>query len=462
MKQEHAGAKLLFFVAALALSACSDQRQEPSPKAAEIEEVTNVDDAKSHFLKGIDWSERSGARATLYYDLLKRNDSLGERSSSAMYHPSEYEWFAFIDYEPGAYFKHPTAFAVLTYEEPKIKVYRRSHLPLLNEESIWSSASELLRDENVFYDKSWTQRTPFRDTESILAHKAEHWPPRMSSDRCPNEQRAYAVLIHNLTDLSRSPESIDNLDAMAAALTANGYYVQEFIHDPATGEKRAYLDLAAPKGAGIYQLINFINIHQDFNDCCEEVLVYITGETSLEKSDYREEVSFDIPFAYAGREQNRKPALKFYPEDFAVIFDELKTCHLNFIVDTNNAEGFAADLLRIPNTESVLTACALNEYTYSSAVETLGGGSFEDAFGIAQGEKGSEFTSSVVKALFENAAERKDGDPPEAAAILVKSAFESVKLFDLSYHGGKTNPKLQGRTLNSRCPCGIDHQLTRY
>ncbi len=462
MNTKHAAYKLLFSVAALALSACSDQRQEPAPKTAEPEEVTSIADAKSHFLKAIDWSQHEGARATLYDDLLKRNDSLGEFRGTSMYRPNEYEWLAFIDYEPGAFFRHPTAFAVLTYEKPRVTLYPRSHFPILNYKPIWKSAAELLADEDVFFDKSWTERTPFRDSESILAHTALNWPPRMVADRCVNEKRAYAVLIHNIEDLNQSPETKDNLENMAAALAANGYNVQEFVFDPATGEKRPYLDLAGTKGSGIYQLMNYVSIHVDFNDCCEEILVYITGETTIEKNGYREEVALDLPFAYTGHDRSRKPELKFYPEDLAVIFDELKTCHLNFVIDTNNAEGFAEDLLRIPNTESVLTACKNHEYTYSSAVESLGSGSFEDTYGMKQGEKGSEFTSSVAKALFEIASSRSKDAYPDAAAILVKAAFDSVKLFDISYHGGKTTPNLQGRTMNSNCPCGIDRQLTRF
>ncbi|MDQ8185188.1 hypothetical protein [Pelagicoccus sp. SDUM812002] len=60
MKTKQAARELLFFVAALALSACSDQRQEPAPKTAETDEVTSVDEAKSRFLKGIEWSGRPG------------------------------------------------------------------------------------------------------------------------------------------------------------------------------------------------------------------------------------------------------------------------------------------------------------------------------------------------------------------------------------------------------------------
>lgn len=462
MKTKIAVKALLFFVAALALSACSDQRQEPTPKTAEPEEVTSVDEAKSHFKKGIAWEDRPNARATLYNDLLKRNDSLGELRSKTMYHANEYVWFTYIDYAPGAYFRHPTAYALLTYEEPKINIYSRSNLPTLNYKTIWDGTASMLADENVFYDKSWTQRTPFRDTESILADKPQNWPPRMMEDECKNEKRAYAILIHNIDDLTESPETKDNLETMAAALTANGYNVQEFIYDKATGEKRPYLDLSAPKGGGIYQLMNYINIHVDFNDCCEELIVYVTGETTLEKNDYRMEVALDIPFAYSGQDRSRKPELKLYPEDLATIFDEIKTCHLNFIIDSNNAGGFAADLLRIPNTESVLTACENNEYTYSSAVETLGNGTFEDTYGARHGEVGSEFTSSIVKALLENANSREEGAYPDSAAMLMKEAFDSVKLFDISYNGGQTTPKLQGRTMDSDCPCGIERQLTRY
>lgn len=462
MKTKRAAKTLLFFVAALALSACSERRQEPAPKTAETEEVKSMEEAKSLFLKDIEWDNHPNARVTLYNDLLSRNDSLGELRSKKMYHANEYLWFAYIDYQPGAYFRHPTAYALLTYEKPRISIYSRSNLPTLNYKPVWEDTAALFADENVIYDKSWTEHAPFRDTASILADQPQNWPPRMATDTCKNEKRAYALLIHNLEDLSQSPETQDNLDSMATALAANGYNVQEFVFDKTTGEKRPYLDLSAPKGGGIYQLMNFINIHVDFNDCCEELLVYITGETDIEKTDYQETVYLDIPFAYAGKDRSRKPELRLYPEDLASIFDELKTCHLNFIIDSNNAGGFTRDLLRIPSTESVLSACQNYEYTYSSSVETLGNGRFEDAYGARQGEKGSEFTSSVAKALFENAVTRREEAPPDPAVTLVKAAFESVKRFDISYHGGKTTPRLEGRTMDSDCPCATEEQLTQY
>ncbi|MBK1878863.1 hypothetical protein [Pelagicoccus mobilis] len=463
MKAKRAVETMLFSVAALALSACSDQRQEPTPKTAEpvVYEVRTVEDAKARFAKGIDWDSRPRARATLYTDLLNKNDTVGELVGDSVHHSSEYEWFAFIDYEPGAYFRHPVAHAFLTYEEPKISILPRKHVPTVNYEPAWGNTSELLGDENVFYNKSWLDRLPAKDAEDILADQATNWPPRMMADQCKNEKRAYALLIHNIEDLDTSVETVDNLELMTQALTANGYHVQDFVHDPATGERRPYLDLSSPRGGGIRQLMNFINIHVDFNDCCEELVVYITGETTIEKSGYRESVSLDLPFAYTGTDRSRKPEKKFYPEDLATILDGLKTCHLNFIIDSNNAQGFAGDLLRIPNTESVLTSCQNNEYTYSSAVETLAD-SFKDPFGVSRGEKGSEFTSSVAKSLFDNAAARIKGERPDQAGNLVKAAYEAVKLYDLGYLAGKSTPALQGRTMDSDCPCGIDTQLTKY
>lgn len=463
MKMKRAAETLLFSVAALALSACSDQRQEPAPKTAEpvIDEVRTADDAKERFRKGIDWDSRPHARATLFTELLSRNDSVGEIVGDAVHHSSEYEWFAFIDYEPGAYFRHPVANAFLSYSDPKISIVSRSHFPTVNYEQAWASTAELLADENVFYTKSWLDRLPAKDAEDILSDQATNWPPRMMADQCANERRAYALLIHNVEDLNTSPETRENLALMADALKANGYHVQDFVHDPATGERRPYLDLSSPRGGGIRQLMNFISIHVDFNDCCEELIVYVTGETTLEKSGYRESVALDLPFAYTGTERSRQPEKKFYPEDLATILDGLKTCHLNIIIDANNAEGFSDDLLSIPNTESVLTSCRNNEYTYSSAVEILAD-SFQDPFGKAQGEKGSEFTSSVAKALYDNAASRIKGERPDQSGKLLKAAFESVKLYDLAYLAGKSTPNLQGRTMDSDCPCGIDEQLTRY
>lgn len=379
-----------------------------------------------------------------------------------VHHSSEYEWFALIDYEPGAYFRHPVSYAFITYDDPKISMISRKHFPTVNYQPAWKDTATLLNDPNVFYTKSWFQKMPSRDANSIIQHEPIDWPPRMVTDRCKNERRAYALLIHNIEDLNTSPETIENLELMAEALKSNGYYIQEFIVDPATGKKNPYLDLSAPKGGGIRQLMNYINVHVDFNDCCEQLIVYVTGETTIEKSGYREEVALDLPFHYPGTNRSRKPETKFYPEDLATILDGLKTCHLNVIIDANNAEGFSDDLLRIPNTESVLTSCQNHEYTYSSAVETLGEGAFSDPYGKTSGERGSEFTSSVAKAMLENGKTRTEGEDPATAADLVKLAFSSVKLYDMGYLGGKTTPNLQGRTMDSDCPCGIDTQLTKY
>lgn len=462
MTKRNTAYTLLFSAVALALSACSDQRQEPTQKAAaQTEEVRNVEAAKAQFLKERDWSKRPEAFAAVHGKLLNTNDVIGEIGGEVVHHAPEFEWFAVIDYAPGAYFRHPLTYSFLSYDEGSLSQAHSTQLPTVNYENAWARYSDFLNDPHVVYDKSWLTGDTLRTAEAIVSLRPANWPPRMVTDRCKNEKRAYAVLIHNIENLDTSPETKENLTMMAAALEANGYHVQGFKSN-VTGEKEPYLELSSPKGNGIYQLLNYVNIHVDFNDCCEEVLVYITGETSVKKDGYMERVTLDLPFGYEGYDQSRKPAKNFYPEDFALIFDQIKTCHLNFIIDTNNASGFASDLLRIPNTESVLSSCQVNEYTYSSGVETLGGGSFVDPFGLDDGEKGSEFTSSVAKALFETASLRQDNEIPSHAADLMQAAFESVKLNDLGFLGGVSTPELEGRTMSSNCPCGLDTELTRY
>lgn len=459
---KQAGRTLLFSVAALALSACSDQRQEPTPKTVEPEEVRSADDAKSRLLKGIKWDSRPSARATLYSELLKANDTIGERAADTVHHSNQYEWMALIDYEPGAYFRHPVSYAFISYEEPTISMIVGENLPTVNFKDAWQDTRAFLQDTNVFYDQSWIAKARIKTPSEVIEHQPVNWPPRMAADNCKNEKRAYALLIHNINDLNTSPETKQNLESMASALSKNGYNVQEFLVDPATGQRVPYLDLTQANGRGIQQLVNYLNIHVDFNDCCEEILVYLTGETTIEKSGYREEVAFDIPFHYSGPNQDRAPERKLYPEDIATFFDRLKTCHLNFVIDANNAECFSGDLLRIPNTESVLSSCQNHEYTYSSGVESLNQGAFNDPYGLELGETGSEFTSSFVKALLENAAKRDQEDYPESAVNLVKNGFESAKLHDLGYLGGESRPTLTGRTINSRCPCGIDEELASF
>ncbi|MBC2607752.1 hypothetical protein [Pelagicoccus albus] len=461
MKKKLAGRSLLFSVAALALSACSDQRQEPAPETAVVDEVRTEKEAKERFLSGINWETHPEARATLYRDLLNKNDAVGELNSDSVHHSMQYEWFTLIDYEPGAYFRHPVAYAFLSYLEPELSMTSARHLPTVNYQPAWPNVAALLADEHIFYAESWLDTATTRSPESIVKYQASDWPPRMMADQCKNERRAYAVLIHNLEDLESSPETVANLEMMSEALRANGYSVHQFVQDPATGEQVDFLNLASPRGAGIRRLMNIVNIHVDLNDCCEQLIVYITGETTLSKTGYREEVALDLPFPYEGTDRSRDAEKKFYPEDLATFLSNLRTCHLNIIVDTNNAACFADDLLKIPNTESVLTACEENEYTYSSAVEKLSD-TFQDPFGLDQGEQGSEFTSSVAKALFVSAASHKDGDAPPSAALLLKDAFESVKLYDLGFLGNTTNPQLQGRTMDSDCPCGIDLKEDKF
>lgn len=451
---------LLFAAMTLALSACSDQRQDPVPKtAAETKEIRSVDAAKSRFAKQLDWSRHPEALAAVHENLLNTNDTVGQADGQVVRHAPAFEWFAVIDHVPGAYFAHPLTYAFLSYDEGTLGQANSRRLPTVNYEKVWAGTADFLSDEDIFHNDSWLTGKHLRNEQSITGLLPEHWPPRMVSDRCKNEKRAYAILIHNIENLDTSPETKENLSMMAAALEANGYHVQGF-KSTATGEKVPYLALSSPKGNGIYQLLNYVNIHVDFNDCCEEVLVYITGETSVVKTGYVERVVLDLPFGYEGHAKNRKAAKNFQAEDFALIFDQIKTCHLNFVVDTNNAEGFADDLLRIPNTESVLSSCQVHEYTFSSGVEKLG--DFRDPFGIEKGEKGSEFTSSVAKAFFETASLRQSDEIPTHAADLMKVAFDSVKLNDLGFLGGKSTPSLEGRTMSSSCPCGLDTELTRY
>lgn len=461
MNTKHAATSLLFSVAALVLSACSDPRQEPAPKTAVIDEVRSLDDAKTRFLEGIDWQSRPAARATLYRDLLKRNDTVGESETDVARRASDFEWFALVDYEPGAYFRHPVSYAFLTYADPTISLVEGKQLPVLNYRPMWQSVADLLADPNVIYAQSWIDKAPPRSAADSPALQPENWPPRMSVDQCKNEKRAYGLLLHNLPDLSSSPETEENLEMMAAALTASGYYVQTFTQGPKTDERRPYINLAAPQGHGIYQLVNFLNVHVDFNDCCEEIIVYLTGETSLEKDGRRSLASFDLPFGYGGASGKRAPARSFHPEDLAQILDGLKTCHLNVIVDANNAEGFSGDLLRVPTTESVLTSCQENEYTYSSAVASLVAGETRDRRETEFGERGSVFTSSVAMGIFEQSKLRSDDDAPLASAKLLEAAFELVKRRDLAYLAGKTTPHLRGRALPSGCPCGIDELAAR-
>lgn len=461
MKTKHAVSTLLFSVAALALSACSDQRQEPAPKTAVIEEVRSLDDAKTHFLEGIDWQSRPAARATLYRDLLKKNDAVGESETDVARRASGFEWFALIDYEPGAYFRHPVSYAFLTYVDPKVSLVEARNLPTLNYSPMWESVGDLLADPNVVYDQSWIDDALQRSAADSRALQAENWPPRMSVDQCKNQKRAHGLLIHNLPDLSSSPETEENLQMMADALTANGYYVADFTRGPKTTARQPYINLAAPQGHGIFQLVNFLNVHVDFNDCCEEIVVYLTGETSIAKETRHSLVTLDLPFGYTGFSGKRTPARSFHPEDLAQILDGLKTCHLNVIVDANNADGFASDLLRVPTTESVLTSCQENEYTYSSSAAALLADASQDLQGLEFGERGSAFTSSVAMAIFEQAKLRSTDDAPMAAAKLLGAAFESVKRRDFAYLAGKTTPHLHGRSLPSGCPCGIDERAAR-
>lgn len=457
MKKGCTAIELLFSAAILVLSGCSDKRPEPAPKAA-VNEVRSQQMAIELLKEKIDWSapEVSDSRAALSSELLTTNMTVNEIGKEFGRRSPTFEWFATIDKAPGAYFRHPVSYVFLSYSNPKVETLNKERLPSVNGRPVWDSIAAFLGDPNIVHAGSWPERPPIRSGEDALANQFQNWPPRMSVDHCRNEKRAYAVLIHNLDTLESSVETRDNLDVMAAALRANGYAVIEFINNAATGETLPHLNLAAAKGEGIYQLRNFVNVHQDFNDCCEEMLIYLTGETGLDTSGGRSEAYFELPFQMPRPGGHRPTSPRFYADDLAQILSSLKTCHVNVVIDTNNAALFADDLLSIPQVESVTTSCQESEFTYSSALDTLDNGRFYDPYSTADGERGSEFTSSFARGLLNHAIGRSKGSPPTPAATLSKQGFDATRLLDLAYLAGKTTPIARGRVISSNCPCGDD------
>lgn len=457
MRAKRAVSPLLFLATLLALPACNKPaEQEPAPEAAAIIQVSTADLATELFQDKIDWSGYSEVRATLAMDLLEPGNGLGEYGGDTVYHSREFAWLAHIDFAPGAYFRHPVRYGLLSFTDPTTKFFDAARLPTVNGVPVWPSLSEFATSAHVVHSNCWLDREPNLSAERAAQLQFINWPPRMATDHCPNQRRGYALLLHNLPDLETSPETLANLENMANALAANGYAVAEFRSDTPDGERVRYLNIGAQQGAGLYQLSNYINIHRDFNDCCEEFLVYITGETSLESIGSKKTAFLDLPFAYRGANNSRVAKSALYAEDLAAYFDDLKTCHLNVVIDSNNAAGFVDDLLRIRQTESVIASCQLGEYTYSAAFDTLAGGAFIDPYATADGETGSEFTSSLAKGIFDRAAEREAEDDPAQAHTLAKLGFDAVTRYDLSLLAGQTTPTARGRIMNSGCSCGID------
>lgn len=459
MKKRYAANPLLFSVAILALAACSEKEQETAPKTAATTQIRNVSAATDAFKKSLDLDSKRGTRVTLWNDMLAAGDAVGESGGSDIYRPDSFEWFALIDPKPGAYFNHPVAYAFVSYADGSYKKVNRVGLPLLNQAPLWNRVSDLLHSESIAHSDCWFDHHPYRTPESDVDASIEDWPPRMAADQCPNQKRTYALLIHNIPNVKDSPETIENLEFMAEALKAAGYSILEFAQNKANGENKPYLNLSRERGAGIYQIKNFVNIHRDYNDCCEEIIVYITGETAVDNSGRHPAVYLTLPFGYPGEHGDRKPMKAFFPEDFATFFSELKTCHVNVVVDTNNAVSFVEDLLTIPQTESVTASCQMDEYTYSAAIDMLADGVFVDRFATQDGEKGSEFTSSFAKGILEYAQENPDPDDfTMNAHRLVEAGWDAVLQYDLTYIAGQTTPTTKGRIISSDCPCGIDNR----
>ena len=455
MRKEHAALRLLFSATAIALSGCSDSQQTPPPKtAAIVTEVRTRADATELFSDRIDWSDarHADSRAVLWSDLVDSGSSIEEMGAGNPRRSRDYEWFAAIDSAPGAYFRHPVSYAFITYSNPKLETQARKHLPTLDGQPLWATAAAFLRDANIVRTSCWLDRPPQRHALAQPAATFDRWPPRMATDHCHNERRAYAVLVHNLHDLAASPETRDNLDLMAQALRANGYAVIDFVSNPALGETMPYLNLAAERGSGILQLRNFVNIHQDFNDCCEQIVLYLTGQTGLTPAASGNEIFFELPFLLPREDKSRPISRRLYADEIAAALKDIKSCHLNVVVDSNDAALFADAFLALPHVESVVASCQESQFTYSSAADTLGQGAFVDPYSTMDGERGSEFTSSFAKGILDRAASRRPGEPPTPAHLLAQSGFEAVLRYDLAYLAAQTDPVAKARTFSSGCP----------
>ena len=274
-------------------------------------------------------------------------------------------------------------------------------------------------------------------------------------DACEHGKRRFALLLHN-RETGISGEIVnENLLAMKTVLQASSYEVVSSIVDYESEERVYSINLGSEDGRGFSQIRNFVGKHGDNNDCCEEILVYFSGDVGVEQSRNGPKAYIETEFAYRGETMERATGGRIYSEDLVNLLKGLKTCHLNIVFDCNHAAGLAEDLLELRNVETIVASSQLGEYAYSGIFEAAGNGSLLDPYGKEQGETGSEFTSGFAKGINDAVISPPVGDDALSAYQVVVVGTNAALKNDIAYLGGVSHPFTYTRSESPDCGCSV-------
>lgn len=450
-------------LALLALNACTRAKQEEPTATAPTINLLNRDDAVQFILDNIDLSGTGPLEVRLLDRMLNTGDVIEEIDAKYSHTAHDYEWFALIDRNPGAFMSRPLEYAFLNYRTQQVNVSTHNEFPKLNGSPIYPTLASYKNQRDIIFSRTQSSETAkgpnFAASRSLVGSAAilnainSVKTPRMAEDDSPYPKRHFALLINNYEGGPIGEEVEANMTNMAEAMKANGYEVVPFIIDPAEEETRPFLHLKQARNRGLFQLRNFVKRHDDDNDTCENMLIYITGKTEAEQTSAGLRPYFSLEEYYAGEDNDRKPNKKFYPEDLADILSGLKSCHINIVIDANHSGAFIEPLLRLPKVETVTASCAAEEYAYTSYYD-LADADTPDPYGRADGERGGEFTSGFAKGIMDTSS---IGSSKLPAYKIVSIGYKSAVSNDVSFIAGKTHPAIEARVKSSRCRHGIDN-----
>ena len=450
-------------LALLALSACTRDKQEEPTSTAPTINLLNRDDAAQFILDNIDLQGTEPLEVRLLDRMLNTGDIIEEIDAKYRHTANDYEWFALIDRHPGAFMSRPLEYALLNYRTQQVNVSKHNEFPKLNGSPIYPTLASYKNQRDIIFSRTQSgeraKGPSFASSRSLVGSAAilnainSVKTPRMAEDNSPYQKRHFAVLMNNYEGGPIGEEVEANLANMAEAMNANGYEVVPFISDPAGEETEPFLHLKQARNRGLFQLRNFVKRHDDENDTCENMLIYITGKMDVEQTRTGLRPYISLEEYYAGEDNDRKPNKKFYPEDLADILSELKSCHINIVIDANHSGAFIEPLLRLPKVETVTASCAAEEYAYTSYYE-LADADTPDPYGRADGERGGEFTSGFTKGLMDTSTL---GSSELPAYQIVSIGYKSAVSNDISFIAGKTHPTVAARVKSSRCRHGIDN-----
>ncbi len=448
----------------IVLASCSKEATEPKVEAQETLNLLNRDDAIEFILGKVDLTDDEAVQVRLLQDMITPSSFVDETNASDRRFANNYEWFAVIDRKPGAFVNHPFDYVYLNYETQDVIIREHHDYPMLNGEPIWKTSDEYFASPDLVYsskgEETSAEQMVFKGggSESVAPGLHEFFSKKPTDvvDNCEYSKRRYALLLYN-QEVGIAGEDIRaNLESMKTALQLKGYEVVYFPKETGSDELVYTIDIGGGGGRGLYNLRHFVNKHKDDKDCCEEILIYYTGSVGLEQARYGPQCYIETEFNYGGETSSRKPQKRIYSEDLLSIFEALKSCHLNIVIDSNHAAGLASDLVKMSNVEALVASTQLGEYAYSGIYEAAANGAVQDPYGRDDGETGSEFTSGFAKGLIDYGSLGVSEPLPISAYEVTAIGFKSALQNDISYLAGVTHPFGYVRSGSSHCKCSVE------